>query len=82
MAKKTGKRASKNSSKKFPRSREKKELDEIVGSLQDLRALEKRLDDSMEHKLFELKAVAYVSLFLSAVLVALVLGILLRAIGV
>ena len=55
---------------------------QIERKLDYLQGLEKRMDESLEHKLFELKAVSYVSLFLSAVLVALVLGILLRAIGV
>lgn len=54
---------------------------QIVERLAHLENMEKRFDESLERKLFELKAVSYVSLFLSAVLVALVLGILLRAIG-
>lgn len=72
-----------SSSKKTSRAPKRgAEHAEIVHKLAYLEGLEKRMDESLEHKLFELKAVAYVSLFLSAVLVALVLGILLRAIGI
>jgi len=57
-------------------------LAEISNRLAYLENLEKRIDESIEHKLFELKAIGYVSLFLAAVLVALVLGVLIRALGV
>jgi len=43
---------------------------------------EQRIMPSLEHQLHEIKVVSYVTLLLAAILVALVLGMLLRASGV
>ncbi|MBI3588369.1 hypothetical protein HY095_04190 [Candidatus Micrarchaeota archaeon] len=49
--------------------------------LAQLERLEERLESTLEARLFEIKGVLYVTLLLVAILLALGLGVLIRAIG-
>ncbi|MBI5177305.1 hypothetical protein HY995_04445 [Candidatus Micrarchaeota archaeon] len=49
--------------------------------LAQLEKLEERLESTLEARLFEIKGVLYVTLLLVAILLALGLGVLIRAIG-
>ncbi len=56
-------------------------LDGLKSDFRKFKDWEEKTDKIVEDKVFEIKAVAYLNLIISAVLLFLVLGVLLKAMG-
>ncbi len=56
-------------------------LESLDSELQAFHDFDKRVEETMESKLFELKALSYINLLLVAVLLAIAFGVVLRALG-
>ena len=56
-------------------------LESLDSELQAFHDFDKRLDEAIESKLYELKALAYINLLLVAIMLAIAFGIVLRALG-
>jgi prefoldin subunit 5 len=56
-----------------------KEIDGMKASVDDLAEFDEKVEKVIEDKVFEIKGLAYITLIISAVLLALVIGALLRA---
>ncbi len=59
-----------------------KQLRQMRNQLENLAEFESRTEAVVERKVYELKAVAYLTLIVASALLALVLGMLLNALGV
>ncbi len=59
-----------------------RQLRQVRAELENLAEFESRTEAVVERKVYELKAVAYLTLIVTSALLALVLGMLLNALGV
>ncbi len=56
-------------------------LESLDSELQAFHDFDKRLDGTIESKLYEIKALAYINLLLVAIMLAIAFGVVLRALG-
>lgn len=56
-------------------------LDDLKEKFEAFKDFEEKIDKTIEDKVFEIKAIAYLTLIITAILLFLAIGILLKAIG-
>lgn len=56
-------------------------IDSLEDEIRGFHEFDEKIEKSLEVKLFEVKALAYITLLLVAILLAIVLGVVLRALG-
>ena len=56
-------------------------IDSLEEEVRGFHDIEERVEQTLESKLFEIKAVAYITLLLVAIILSLALGVVLRALG-